>query len=100
PFTLLVIALLVCASVSVIYAGAPPLGVFSFLSLITSIVVAYATASHFGRPERINFLITGLGVGILFTGLVALAQFAVGWPLNLAAFGTGTEEEGLGTQSV
>lgn len=100
PYLVFLLAVLVVfAGVSVINAGLPMLGVYSWLSLISSVVIAYATASHFGRRDRITFLITGLAAGIIFTGLASLAQSTLGWPLNLSVLGTGTEEEHAGTQS-
>ena len=98
-FTFLLIALLVLSAASVLYAGPVLLGTYSLLSLFTSVLIAYVTASHFGRSDRIVFLITCLAVGVFCTGLVALSQYTIQWPLNLSYFGTGTEEEQLGTQS-
>jgi O-antigen ligase len=98
-FTLLSIALFVCAAISVIYAGPTLLGGFSLLSFTTSMLVAYVTALHFSRRERMIELVLGIAVGLLFTGLVALTQYTLDFPTNLASFGTGTEEELFGTQS-
>lgn len=99
-FSMLLAGLVVCAVVSVIYAGATPLGGVSVWSLLTSIMIVYVTASHFGRRDRIVQLIVGLGIGVLFTGCVALTQYTIGWPLHLSTLGTGTEGEQFGTQSV
>jgi O-antigen ligase len=98
-FSFLSIGLVMWAAASVFYAGPVALGMFSLGSLLTSVIIAYATASHFGRPDRIVHLIVGVGAGLLFTGLVALSQFVISWPLNLPFLGTGTEEEQAGTQS-
>lgn len=99
-FSMLLAGLVVCSVVSVIYAGATPLGGVSVWSLLTSILIVYVTASHFGRRDRIVQLVVGLAIGVLFTGSVALAQYSVGWPLNLPTLGTGTEGEQFGTQSI
>ncbi len=99
-FSLAVIGLMLCALFSVLSSGATTLGGVSLVSLATSIMIAYVTASHFGRPERIKLLVVGIGIGVLVTGVVALLQYAVQWPLNLPIIGTGTEEEQLGTQSI
>lgn len=98
-FSVLFLLLLLSAAISVLYAGPTLLGGFSVLSLLSSILIAYVTASHFSRRDRLGQLITGLGVGLVFTGLVALTQYFFEFPTNLAYFGTGTEEELLGTQS-
>jgi hypothetical protein len=98
-FSFLLIALFVFAAASVLHAGPVSLGVFSLISLCTSVLIAYATASHFGRRGRISFLIIGLGAGVAFTGLIAFTQYTIEWPLDLEHFGTGTEEEHLGTQT-
>ncbi len=92
-------ALFITAVSSVLLTGFRPLGVFSVFSFSTSILIAYATASHFGRQERIKTLIIWLAVGVLFTGLVALSQHSISWPTEMPFFGTGTEEELLGTQA-
>ncbi len=99
PLWYILVALFVTATASVALAGAPALGVFSLFSLASSILIAYAAASHFGRKDRIHLLITLLGLGVFFTGVVALVQFATQWPLELPALGTGTEDEHLGTQT-
>ena len=100
PFSILLAALFVCAAVSVVVSGSPSLGGFSLLSLCTSILITYATASHFARQDRMVQLILGLGLGVLFTGIVAYTQNAFDWPTNLPYLGTGTEAEQLGTQSI
>jgi O-antigen ligase len=100
PFSILLAALFVCAVVSVVVSGSTSLGGFSLLSLCTSILITYATASHFARHDRIVQLIVALGVGVLFTGVVAYTQSAFDWPTNLSYLGTGTEAEQSGTQSV
>lgn len=97
--TLLFLALFTCAAVSVIFGGSTLLGGFSIFSFLTSVLVAYVTASHFSRRDRMTQLILFIGVGLVFTGVVAFSQYAFEWPMNLSAFGTGTEEEQLGTQS-
>lgn len=98
-FAWLLAALFVCAAVSVAATGATALGFFSLLSLLTSILIAYVTASHFGRRDRIGELVTGIGFGILMTGGVSLVQYSFGSLTDLPYLGTGTEEEQLGTQS-
>ena len=98
-FVWLLAALFTCAAVSVAATGATELGRVSLLSLLTSILIVYVTASHFGRRDRIGELVTGIGVGVLITGGLALVQYSFGWLTNLPYLGTGTEEEQLGTQS-
>lgn len=98
-FSLLFLLLFLSAAISVLYAGATMLGGFSVFSLFSSILIAYVTASHFSRRDRLIQLVTGLGAGLLFTGLVAFTQYNFEFPTNLAYFGTGTEDELLGTQS-
>lgn len=98
-FAWLLGVLFVSAAVSVVATGATALGGFSLISLLTSILIAYVTASHFGRRDRISDLVTGIGVGVLMTGGVALVQYSFGWLTELPYLGTGTEEEQLGTQS-
>ena len=98
-FSILSAALFICAVVSVLYSGSNLLGWFSVWSFLTSILTAFVIASHFSRRERLIELITGTAVGLLLTGVVALSQYALDFPTNLAFFGTGTEEELLGTQS-
>ncbi len=98
-FTVLLAALFICALASVLYGGAGLLGWFSLWSFTTSILVAAALASHFSRRERLIELIAGLSAGLLFTGGIALSQYVLDFPTNLAFFGTGTEDELLGTQS-
>lgn len=98
-FAWLMAGLFVSAAVSVAATGATALGGFSLLSLVTSILIAYVAASHFGRRDRIVELVTGIGIGVLMTGGVALLQYSFGWLTDLAYLGTGTEEEQLGTQS-
>ncbi len=98
-FTWLFTGLAACSIAAVLFAGTELLGVYSILSLLTSILIAYVTASHFGRKDRISYLITGLAIGVLATGLVALSQYVIQWPLDLSYFGTGTPEEQAGTQS-
>ena len=91
--------LFLCAAISVMYGGSQMLGWFSLWSFACSVLIAYAVASHFSQRERLVQLIIGTAAGILFTGIVALSQYAFDFPANLAFFGTGTEEELLGTQS-
>lgn len=98
-FTFLFSGLFFCAAVSVVYAGPMALGGFSLLSLLTSILIAYVTASHFSRRERLIQFTIGIAIGLLFTGIVSITQYTIDFPSNLANFGTGTEEELLGTQS-
>jgi hypothetical protein len=98
-FSILFLLLLLSSAISVLYAGATLLGGFSVFSLFSSILIAYVTASHFSRRDRLVQLVTGLGAGLVFTGLVALTQYIFEFPTNLAYFGTGTEDELLGTQS-
>ena len=98
-FWYLVISLFGTAAISVLYAGATLLGGFSLLSLSTTILITYIIASHFGRRERMLELVVAIAAGLLFTCLVSLSQHAFDFPTNLPNFGTGTEEELLGTQS-
>ena len=99
-FSILLAALLICAVASVIYGGSTLLGWFSVWSFLTSILIAVVIASHFGERERLIQLVIGIAIGLLFTGFVALSQYTIEFPMNLAFFGTGTEEELLGTQSI
>lgn len=99
-FSILLIALIVCSTISVVVSSSTALGGFSLFSLLTSILVSFATASHFARRERMVQLIVGLGIGVLFTGIVAFTQNTFDWPTNLPYFGTGTEGEQFGTQSI
>lgn len=99
-FSILFAGLAICATISVLYSGPTSLGGVSLVSFFTSLLITYVTASHFGRRGRLIHLVMGIGAGVLFTGMVALSQFAVDWPTNLSYFGTGTEDEQLGTQSV
>jgi O-antigen ligase len=98
-FSILLAALFVCAAVSVLYGNSGLLGWFSLWSFLTSILIALTIASHFSRRERLIELIAGISAGLLFTGATALSQYALDFPTNAAFFGTGTEEELLGTQS-
>lgn len=98
-FSILLAALLIFAAASVVYGGSTLLGWFSLWSLLTSILIAAVVASHFSERERLVQLIVGIAAGLLFTGVVALSQYALEFPMNLPVFGTGTEEELLGTQS-
>lgn len=99
-FAVLIFGLFVCAALSVFYGGAEMLGYYSLWSLGGSILIAAAMASHFTRRERIIELLFGVAVGLMFTGAVALSQFVADFPSHLPAFGTGTEDELLGTQAV
>lgn len=99
-FSLMLSALFGCAVISVIYGGSNLLGWFSVWSFLTSVAVALAIASHFSRRERLIQLINYTAIGLLFTGIVALSQFMFDFPTDLAFFGTGTEDELLGTQSL
>jgi len=92
-------ALFICAAISVLYSGSSMLGWFSLWSLSTSVLIAFVVASHFSSRERLVQLIIGIAVGLLFTGVVSLSQYVFDFPTNLDFFGTGTEEELLGTQS-
>lgn len=98
-FWFLLTAIFICASVSVIYSGPTPLGGFSLVSLLSSIVIAYAVASHFSVRERMVALVCGIAVGLLFTGIAAISQYVFDFPGDLPNIGTGTEDELLGTQS-
>lgn len=98
-FSVLIAALLICGTVSVVHGGSELLGWFAIWSFLSSVLIALAIASHFSRRERLIQLITGIAVGILFTGVVSLSQYLIGFPSNLAFLGTGTEEERLGTQT-
>ena len=75
------------------------LGGFSIVSFLTSVLIAYAVALHFSRRERMIDLVVGIAIGLLLTGAVALSQFTIDFPTNFPNFGTGTEDELLGTQS-
>lgn len=98
-FHYLAAGLFICASASVLLSGPTLLGGFSLLSVLTSILIAYAVASHFGTRDRLIELTIGIALGVLFTGVVALSQFVLDFPSNLPNFGTGTDEELLGTQA-
>lgn len=98
-FSITLALLFVCALASVLYSGLGLLGWFSLWSFSTSILIAAAIASHFSRRERLIELIAGVSAGLLFTGMTALSQYVLDFPTNAAFFGTGTEEELLGTQS-
>lgn len=99
-FSFLFLALFICAAISVLYSGSPTLGWFSLWSFSTSVLVAFAVASHFSRRERLVQLVAGIAAGILFTGVIASSQYAFDFPTNLDFLGTGTEEELIGTQSI
>ncbi|MDQ4123382.1 MAG: O-antigen ligase family protein [Acidobacteriota bacterium] len=99
-FSILLAALLICAVASVIYGGSTLLGWFSIWSFLTSVLIAAVVASHFSERERLIQLIIGTATGLLFTGAIALSQYTVDFPMNLSFFGTGTEDELLGTQSI
>jgi O-antigen ligase len=96
----LLAALFSCATISILYGGSTLLGWFSLWSFSTSILIAFVVASHFSRRDRLIQLITGMAIGVLFTGLTAVSQYLFDFPTNLAFFGTGTEGEQAGTQSV
>lgn len=98
-FALTLSALFLCACISVVYSGSHLLGWFSVWSFLTLILVAYTIASHFSRRERLVQLILGLASGLIFTGLISSMQYTFDFPTNMAAFGTGTEDELLGTQA-
>ena len=98
-FSILVLAIFIWTIISVIYAGSSPLGWFSIWSFLTLIIVTYSIASHFSNRERLIEIVSALAFGLLFTGLVSISQYFADFPTNLAAFGTGTEEELFGTQS-
>ncbi len=98
-FSLLLIALFVCAGISVLYASTPELSWFALWGFLNSTLIAYVVASHFSQSERLVQLIIGLGIGLLFTGIVAFSQYFFDFPTDLPSFGTGTEEELLGTGS-
>jgi hypothetical protein len=96
---LLFAALFVCAAASVAVGGMTSLGASSLWSFGSSLVIAYAVVSHFGNRDRIGGLIVGVALGMLFTGATALSQYVFEFPTDLPDFGTGTEEELLGTQA-
>ncbi len=97
--SMLLVALFGCAVISVIYGGSHLIGWFAVWSFFSSILIAFAIASHFSQRERLIDLIIGLAFGLLFTGVVSCTQYFLDFPTNLAFFGTGTEDELLGTQS-
>ncbi len=97
-FSIGVSALLLCAVISVVYNDLNLLGWFSVWSFLTSIIIAYAMASHFSRRERIVELVVGIAGGLMFTGVIAFSQYAIDFPTNLPLLGTGTEDELIGTQ--
>lgn len=99
-FSFLTLGLFICAAISVFYGGSSNLGWFSLWSLAASVMVAFVIASHFSRRDRLVQLVIGIAVGLLFTGMVALSQYAFDFPTDAAFFGTGTEDEMLGTQSI
>lgn len=98
-FSFVLAALFICGGISVLYASATELAWFALWSFLTSILIAYVVASHFSQRERLVQLVIGLAIGLLFTGVVALSQYTIDFPTELPSFGTGTEEELLGTQS-
>lgn len=92
--------LVIFAAASVLVSHPTALGAFSLASLLTTVLIAYVIASHFGvERDRLVQLVTFIAAGLLFTGVVALAQYTLEWPMNISVLGTGTEEEQLGTQS-
>ena len=99
-FSFLTLALFGCAAISVFYGGSSTLGWFSLWSYATSVLIALVVASHFSRRDRLVQLIVGIALGLSFTGVVALSQYVFDFPTNAAFFGTGTEDEMLGTQSI
>ncbi|MDQ2746038.1 MAG: O-antigen ligase family protein, partial [Acidobacteriota bacterium] len=99
-FTVLAAGLMFCAVLSVFYSGAETLGYFSLWSLAGSLMIVCALASHFATRERIIELLFSVGAGLILTGATALSQFAVDFPSHFPLFGTGTEDELLGTQAV
>ena len=99
-FSFLLLALFGCAAISVFYSGSSTLGWFSLWSFSTSVLIAFVIASHFSQRDRLVQLIVGIAAGLLFTGIVALSQYVFDFPTNSAFFGTGTEDEMLGTQSI
>ncbi len=98
-FTWLLIALFVIAAAAVLNAGPTSLGLFSLFSFAGTIFIAYVIASHFANPERIRLLVVCVAAGLLFTGSIAVSQYLLDFPTNLANLGTGSEDELLGTQS-
>ena len=98
-FAFLIAALFFCAALSVFYSGVGMLGYFSLWTLAGSILIVCALASHFSRRERIKELILGIAAGLTFTGAIAVSQFVLDFPANLSVFGTGTEDELIGTQA-
>nr|HMS42809.1 hypothetical protein [Pyrinomonadaceae bacterium] len=98
-FSVILGSLFVCAVVSVIYGSSNLLGWFSVWSFLTSILIAFVIASHFSRRERLIQLVSGVAGGLVFSGVFFSTPNFFYFPTNLAAFGTGTEEELLGTQS-
>ena len=99
-FSFLTLSLFGCAAISVFYGGSATLGWFSLWSFATSVLIAFVIASHFSRRDRLVQLVIGIAIGLLFTGLVALSQYAFDFPTDAAFLGTGTEDELLGTQSI
>ncbi|MFN2501630.1 MAG: O-antigen ligase family protein [Pyrinomonadaceae bacterium] len=98
-FSYLCVALFLCAAISVVFGDSAALGGYSLFSFLTSVLIAFAVASHFSNRVRLLQLIGGVAAGLIFTGAVALSQYVVDFPTTLPSFGTGTEDELLGTQS-
>lgn len=98
-FAFFIAALFMCAAASVLTNGATMLSGFSLFSFVSTIFIAYVTALHFSRRDRLVQLVIGIAAGLVFTGLVSASQYFAEFPTNLANLGTGTEEELLGTQS-
>ncbi|MFZ1701743.1 MAG: O-antigen ligase family protein [Pyrinomonadaceae bacterium] len=99
-FAFLLTALFIVACISVLLNESSALGWFSVFSFLTSALVAFVIAAHFSYRDGLKTLIAGTAAGLLFTGVVALAQYFLDFPTSYAVLGTGTEEELLGTQSI
>ncbi len=98
-FAICISLLLLWTTFGVIYGGSNMIGWFSVWSFITLIILSYSIASHFSQRGRLIELGYYLAIGLVFTGLVSMSQYFADFPTNMAFFGTGTEEELLGTQS-
>lgn len=98
-YSFLMAALFIFAGISALYSAVPELSWFALWGFLNSILIVYVVASHFSQRERLVQLIIGLSAGLLFTGVVSFSQYFFDFPTDLPAFGTGTEEELLGTAS-
>lgn len=99
-FAVLAVGLFFCAALSVFYGDAKMLGYYSLWTLAGSLTIVCAVASHFDKRERIVEFLLAVAAGLTFTGAIALSQFVADFPSHLPAFGTGTEDELIGTQAV